>query len=70
MGLSAVGVLVTFTLIILAAPLATEAQQPGKLSRIGHRGHRARPGAGLRPLAGALSEAAPCGTGLSACVGR
>src|SRR4051794_39949553 len=45
MGLSAVGVLVTFTLLILTAPFATEAQQPGKLSRIGHLALRAGPGA-------------------------
>jgi putative ABC transport system substrate-binding protein len=36
MGLSAVRVLVTFTLVILTAPLAAEAQPPGKVYRIGY----------------------------------
>ena len=57
MGLSAVGVLVTFTLVILTAPLAADAQQPAKLPLIGHLALRAGPAAedevfkqGLRDL--------------------
>jgi len=45
MWYSAVGFLVTLTLSLLTAPLATDAQQPGKLPLIGHLALRAGPGA-------------------------
>jgi putative ABC transport system substrate-binding protein len=45
MGWSAVGVLVTFTLVILTAPLAADAQQPAKMPLIGHLALRAGPAA-------------------------